>query len=64
MTSWANVAGAESVRIVQLPEGKLRRGWDLADIAPVGLNIKGLLDGALPWMDSEAETAKPIEVEQ
>ena len=44
-------------------ECKLKDGWDLADNPPVGLNIKGLLDGALPWTDSEAETAKPIEVE-
>ena len=59
----ATKAGAESVRIVQLPEGKLREGWDLADNPPVGLNVRELLDGALPWTDSEAETAKPIEVE-
>ena len=59
----ATEAGAESVRIVQLPEGKLREGWDLADNPPVGLNVRELLDGALPWTDSETETAKPIEVE-
>ena len=51
------------MRIVQLPEGKLKEGWDLADNPPVGVNVRELLDGALPWTDNDTETAKPIEVE-
>ena len=59
----ATEAGAESVRIVQLPEGKLKEGWDLADNPPVGVSVRELLDGALPWTDSDTEIVKPIEVE-
>ena len=40
-----NKAGAESVRIVQLPD-TLKKGWDLADPIPQDLDVNDLLANA------------------
>ena len=44
-------AGAESVRIVQVPETleTLKKGWDLADTIPDDINVNDLLADAVPW---------------
>ena len=42
-------AGAHSVRIVQLPEGKLKEGWDLADPIPQDMDVNDLLANAEQW---------------
>ena len=42
-------AGAKSVRIVQLPEGKLKKKWDLANTIPPDVDVNDLLADAEQW---------------
>jgi putative DNA primase/helicase len=52
--------GARSVRIVAVPSD-FPNGWDLADKAPEGVNLRALLDAAAPWRngaDTRAQKAR------
>ena len=44
----ANKAGAQSVRIVPVPD-TLKKGWDLADTIPPDIDVNDLLAKAVPW---------------
>jgi AAA domain/Domain of unknown function (DUF6371) len=55
-------SGAQSVRIVTVPPD-FPDGWDLADKAPEGVNLRALLDAAPPWRNEPDERAQKARFE-